>query len=87
MLRPRGHNAPTYYPHDAAGVKKKSLKITYTGKTPVTLDLEWSPPGPPTSVTIPDANGAKVTVPHDAYNLIVTDPTGGAPYRDVPVGD
>ena len=55
----------------------EKMTITYTGKLPVTLELDWDPAGTPSSVTIPVGGSATVTVPGNATSLIVADPTPG----------
>lgn len=54
------------------------LTVTYSGRLPVTLELDWHPSGSPTTVTINSAGGTTITVPAGASSLIVHDPTGGA---------
>ena len=64
----------------------KDLTIGYTGTLPVTLQLTWDPAGTPTSVTLTtDSPTVTIKVPANAVALQVVDPTGDAPYRDVPV--
>lgn len=62
----------------------ESLIIRYTGDKPVTLKLKWTPDAEE-SVTITGDDGVKVDVPAGATNLVVTDTSGQAPYRSVPV--
>lgn len=54
-----------------------TMEIGYSGKLPVTLEIDWDPAGTPTSVTIPVGGTAKVTVPANATSVIVVDPTPG----------
>lgn len=56
-----------------------TITITYSGRKPITLTLDWDPPGSPTSVVIPAGNaGGTVVVPPGATSLIVGDPSGAA---------
>lgn len=52
-----------------------TVKVTYTGKLPVTLNLDWDPAGTPTTLTIPVGGTATLVVPAGTSSLIVTDPT------------
>lgn len=62
----------------------KKCKITYTGTTPATLQLTIEPPGVSQEITVP-AGGLEIDVPKDAYGMMIVDPTGAAPGRDLPV--
>lgn len=52
-----------------------TLEISYTGAPGTTLELDWDPPGTPTTVVIGPNGTATVTVPAKADSLIVKDPT------------
>lgn len=58
----------------------QTARITYTGKLPATINLDWSPAGSPKSVTIPEKPGyVDIDVPTEATSLIASDPSGEAP--------
>ena len=62
------------------------LKICYSGKRPVTLELQWHPDGlQPSSVTIPAGEDPCVTivVPVGAWSLVIHDTSGSS--DDLPV--
>lgn len=52
-----------------------TLEISYTGTPGTTLELDWDPPGTPTTVVIGPNGTASVTVPAKADSLVVSDPT------------
>lgn len=60
-------------------VAGQTARITYTGKLPATIDLDWHPAGSPKSVTIPAKPGyVDIDVPAGAKSLWASDPTGEA---------
>ncbi len=60
-------------------VAGQPARIKYTGKLPVTIDLDWHPAGAPKSVTIPANPGyVDIDVPRQASSLIASDSSGEA---------
>lgn len=60
-------------------VAGQSARIKYTGKLPVTIDLDWHPAGAPKQVTIPANPGyVDLDVPKEASSLIASDSSGEA---------
>ncbi len=54
-------------------------RISYTGKLPATITLDWHPAGDPKSVTIPENPGyVDIEVPTEASSLIASDDSGEA---------
>jgi hypothetical protein len=54
-------------------VQGKELIIYWSGLTPATIQIEWTPPGLPTSVyLVKGQTGAVVQVPEDARAVVVT---------------
>jgi hypothetical protein len=54
-------------------VQGKELTILWSGQTPCTVNIEWTPPGEPKEVSLVKGQvGAVVTVPADAETIIVS---------------
>lgn len=54
-------------------VQGKELTISWTGPTPCTINLQWTPPGEPDCVfLVKGQTGAIVTVPATAQSIIAT---------------
>jgi hypothetical protein len=54
-------------------VQGQPLTILWSGQTPCTIEIEWTPKAEPTSVfLVKGQTGAVVTVPADAITVVVT---------------